>query len=80
MNDAEVRELMASLSATRDRGRYIPPSASEMIIALAQDYLRLKAAVRIYFDGAGRGYTLDPAASDEATRLLEQVAKEPPCQ
>jgi hypothetical protein len=73
MTDAEVRKL---IELHLDENYLI---RSPSLVTLAQDYLRLKAAVRIYFDGAGRGYTLDPAASDEATRLLEQVAKEPPC-
>jgi hypothetical protein len=43
--EEQVRGLVASIAATRSRGRYIPPSASEMIVALCEDWLRMREVI-----------------------------------
>lgn len=73
MTDAEVRELILRYDGSDPSYEY--PDSD--VTSLAQDYLRLKAAVRLVHGEPvhAQGFL----AVCKAKEIIAQVAKEPPC-
>lgn len=81
MTDAEVRDLSESFRLLKCEGS-LSPSMCKRVVAIAEDYLALKAAVRtVYLTQSVSGkWSQEPMIEElyKAKALLEKVAKEHP--